>query len=109
MLAVVALLLGGVVSMLYSPYGFNASYVPALTAHFDSVAESSSPRISLGSQSLAPALRLELDGLAVTENADTLVAAASARVNVSLLPLIWGKVRINSSRPYCRTLSAPKP
>ncbi len=94
-LAVVALL-GGVVSMLYSPW-VQRELRSALTAHFDSVAESSSPRISLESWRLRPPLRLELDGLAVTENADTLVAAASARVNVSLLPLIWGKVRINSA------------
>ncbi len=46
---------------------------------------------------LRPPLRLELDGLAVTENADTLVAAASARVNVSLCRLYAGKVRINSA------------
>lgn len=91
----IVLLATGVLTLLYSPWAQD-NIRQALVRSFRSADGSS--ELVLESLELRFPLSLSLGGLAMTENGDTVIAAQKADIDVKLLPLLKGEVKIDKAR-----------
>ena len=91
--AAIVLLLCGISILLYSPWTQTLIRDGALKM----LNKGEGLEFALDSFRLRFPAIINLDGLLLKQNGDTLVAARSAHVDISLLPLLRGKVSINEA------------
>lgn len=84
------LLLAGVLGLLYSSWAQDLAR-EALIAKFNN---GNGTELSLKAFRLSFPAELELSGLAMSQNGDTIVAAQSLKADVALLPLLTGRAKV---------------
>lgn len=96
-----AILICGIISVLYSPWS-QRLLTDAVNAYFS---QTEGMRISLESFKLRPPVRLEVTGLKLIQNADTMFAGADISSDISLIPLLWGRIGLDNTRVTGATIA----